>query len=390
MKYLPTLFVLAIFGLTSSAAIIPRQLAPCCFSLNAQGGDDPKANGPVQLDSLGLNHVSSNNPRGSYCVNGGATITTSQNRTCFVNPISNVLECEAAGFTPESSLLQLNGSTLAFKGSQDWWACPSVGAASDGSYIIYSAQIDQSHTAACKHITLLAAGFSCTALGRPAPPSQPSSSATPNSLLATNSTPTVLAQLSAPTPIGQPVPGDSIQASQVSSAPSALCPTDISGKFLPPNLIIPVNSDAPNTAYGTQYTASISSTNSSTFTFDIPSSPSYNGTCALIFLFPFGNQAQFPYDFSGIEREQLSDGGLKFALLSNHVSENLTFATLPNTQTDYGKTEVLPGNGYNIATYQCQSGQKVSYVVGAVGDVELSFFEATGKSPLGVFVVPCA
>jgi hypothetical protein len=173
------------------------------------------------------------------------------------------------------------------------------------------------------------------------------------------------------------------------STSSGSCPTAFSDDISIPHLIVPVNSAAPTTPYGHQYSVSISSTNSTTFTFDIPPFAPYTGTCALLFLFPFSEDAQFPYDFTGIEREQLSHGGLNFALLSSPVSESTTFATLPSVQTDYGKREILPGGGFYIAKYQCQSGQRVSYKASSVGDVGLNYFQSTGKNPIGLYVVPC-
>ena len=66
-----------------------------------------------------------------------------------------------------------------------------------------------------------------------------------------------------------------------------------------PHLIVPINSTAPNKAYGTGYNSTASGTVSSIFNFDIPQS--YAGkTCSLEFLFPTQDQLETSaYEFSG-------------------------------------------------------------------------------------------
>jgi Ubiquitin 3 binding protein But2 C-terminal domain len=152
-------------------------------------------------------------------------------------------------------------------------------------------------------------------------------------------------------------------------------------------LIIPISPESPATAFGTQYTATITPENSTIFAFDIPYT--YTGTCALIFLFPFGDRAQFPYTFSGIEEEDASRGGLDFALLNGEINDATTFNSLPPVGIEYGMTEVLPGNNYTIAVGPCGSGEMVGYEVSSVGGVVLEYFQSIGGSPIGLWVVPC-
>lgn len=90
-----------------------------------------------------------------------------------------------------------------------------------------------------------------------------------------------------------------------------------------------------------------------------------------------------------MEQEEGSDGGLDFALLESVAGPQVTYRTTPPVHTDYGKTAVLPGNNYTIATFPCKSGMS-SYSVSSVNDVELDFFQNSNPNPIGLFVVPCS
>ncbi|KAG9816487.1 hypothetical protein KCV05_g20465, partial [Aureobasidium melanogenum] len=91
-------------------------------------------------------------------------------------------------------------------------------------------------------------------------------------------------------------PASSAPASSkpASSAPASgtsgnVCATTLTGAYQTPHAIIPVNKNSPSTSYGTQYDAYLSSSNSTIFNFDIPSS--YAGKqCTVIFLLPNKSQ----------------------------------------------------------------------------------------------------
>ena len=66
-----------------------------------------------------------------------------------------------------------------------------------------------------------------------------------------------------------------------------------------------------------------------------------------MFLFPYASTLDLqnsPFYFSGIEEEQGENGGLDFSLLKDVADLEVTYKTTPEVETDYGKTEVLPGN----------------------------------------------
>jgi hypothetical protein len=152
------------------------------------------------------------------------------------------------------------------------------------------------------------------------------------------------------------------------------CPENLSGSYQFPHLIIPINCTSPNTTYGTQYSATVSSTVSSIFNFDIPAS--YSGqTCSLIFLFPNKQDLQTSsYTFSG-------DGKIDFSLLSGIADQSTDYANAPGVQTDYGVTTVAPGNSYSIASFGCPAGKAVSFELENAGTTNLTYFQDYGAPP---------
>jgi hypothetical protein len=357
----PTILLL-VSGFVVSAAVIQRQNpVPCCFSLFAQGS----VSGHVGEDTIGENGIGGNFPQSMYCVSNGS-FTDYGGQPCTILSSNGQFVCEANSTPTGSGFTFAENGDLLHSGSPNYFACPSPGLANDGNFNIFSDSIADS--TGCTSITLLTGGFSCAVLGRPSSTSAISAATTTAKIQpTTTATPTVT----------------------LTSTTTPSCPTDISsGTFVVPNLIIPVSPESPDTAFGTQYNATITPENSTIFAFDIPYS--YNGDCALIFLFPFGDRAQFPYTFSGIEEEAGSDGGLGFALLNGAVDDATTFHSLPPIGIEYGTTEVLPGNNYTIAVGPCASGEMVGYEVSSVGGVVLQYFQSVGGSPIGLWVVPCS
>ena len=127
--------------------------------------------------------------------------------------------------------------------------------------------------------------------------------------------------------------------------------------YLKPRLIVPVNSNQPDTAYGTQYNAYVGNGNSTIFSFDIPSS--YKGmTCSVIFLFPKLTDLQTSsYTFSG-------SGSISFDQLSGAATQQTTYDSCPSVQSNMGTVSPQPGNSYVVASQSCAAGQ-----VQAIGQV---------------------
>ena len=163
---------------------------------------------------------------------------------------------------------------------------------------------------------------------------------------------------------------------------SKSCPTTLSGEFQFPHLIIPVSSASPTEAYGTSYFGEVSSTVSSIFNFDIPSS--YGGAqCSLIFLFPMQDQLQTSsYTFSG-------SGGIEFQSLMSPATEATSYSSAPGIKQTIATLNVAPGNSYVLANYPCPAGETVSIKAIASGDVSLRYFQDYNPSPIGLYIIKC-
>lgn len=166
------------------------------------------------------------------------------------------------------------------------------------------------------------------------------------------------------------------------AAPTPSCPTDLSGNYEFPHLIIPIDSSNPNNAPGTSYFGEVSSTISSIFNFDIPAADA-GKKCSLIFLFPDQSQlTTSSYTFSG-------NGGIDFSLLSGVATSATSYNNAPGVSTDYGVVTVSPGHSYNIATFDCPANTAVSFELKASGDTALKYFQDYNPSPIGLYITTC-
>ncbi|KAJ5834805.1 hypothetical protein N7447_000831 [Penicillium robsamsonii] len=180
----------------------------------------------------------------------------------------------------------------------------------------------------------------------------------------------------------------SVPASSATSKPSATgtsggaCPTDLSGNYEIPHLIIPVDSSSPSTTAGTGFNGTVSSTMSTLFNFDIPNADA-GKTCSLIFLFPkLEDLETSSYSFSG-------DGKIDFAKLSSIADSSTNFGNMPSVSQDLGTITVSPGNSYLVSTFSCPAGQAVTYEIKNAGSTDFNFFEDWNPSPLGLYITTC-
>ncbi|KAI9047299.1 hypothetical protein LZ554_008747 [Drepanopeziza brunnea f. sp. 'monogermtubi'] len=189
-----------------------------------------------------------------------------------------------------------------------------------------------------------------------------------------------------------PSPPESCQNVAAEEPATATCPTDISpGPFEFPHLIVPTSPVAPSQSLGNSSLATISTTNTTLFNFDIPSS--YTGSCSLLFLFPYMSEmspSAGAYKYSGQEQVVYQNGGLNFALLDGIANAETTFTSTPPVKADYGKVAILPGNRYTVATFPCQSGTPITIQVRSVNNTSLRYSQNSARSPIGLYVVPCA
>jgi hypothetical protein len=333
-------------------------------------------NGTVSQDAIGEPRIGGTFPQGSFLIQD-QIMTDSLNHTCLISSTTSQLEC-TQGLPGSKFLFSNNFFILHDDTNSNWLACPASGPDQDGSYNIYSSQ--KADQTGCQAIELQAGGFGCAGLGRSSTTSAtsiPTATSTQVNQVSTTSTSTTSTTTATP-----------------ASAPAAACPTDISsGTFQFPHLIVPTSNQSPNTAFGNSYKAYISPINSTLFNFDIPTTAPYTGTCSLVFLFPYASEldpSAGKYYFSGIEEEEGEHGGLDFALLSGVATAGTTYNTTPAVTTDYGKTEIIPGNNYTIATFPCQNKTPITISGTSVGNVELDYFQDSAPKPIGLYIVPCA
>jgi hypothetical protein len=336
------------------AVAVSREAIPCTFSLTAVGMDD----GSVREDTIGQPRIGGTYPKNTYIIENGS-LKDSRGHTCIVAEGSSQLQCTAG--LPNNTPFSLSDKNyVEHDYSSNWLACPADGPGNDRSSSIFSdAKQDQT---GCHAVQLLAGGFACAALGRPSNPQ--GSSAAPY--------PTV----------------DSVLRS------AASCPNDIrSGTFQYPHLIVPTSPQSPDHAFGNSYKAFISPTNTTLFNFDIPDQAPYLGACSLVFQFPYRSQLAWhnepTFYFSGLEQEVGSNGGLNFALLSGVADSSTTYNDIAPIDTNYGKTKIVPGNNYTIATFPCRAGT-FTYEVSSVGGIEFDFYQDSRPYAVGLYIVPCS
>ncbi|EPE29387.1 hypothetical protein GLAREA_00547 [Glarea lozoyensis ATCC 20868] len=362
------------------AIAVPREAVPCTFSLTAVGME----NGSIRQDTIGQPRIGGMYPKNTYIIENGS-LKDSRGHTCIIAEGSSQLQC-TAGLPNNTPFSLSDNNYVEHDRNSNWLACPADGPSNDGSSIIFS-DAKQDKTG-CYAVEILAGGFACAALGRPSSPGvsstssvdSPGSTTTIQGQITTHTTVTVT---TAPYPTVETV----VRA-------EASCPNDIrSGIFQYPHLIVPTSPQSPDHAFGNSYKAYISPTNTTLFNFDIPDQAPYLGTCGLVFQFPYRSQLAWhnepTFYFSGLEQEVGSNGGLNFALLSGVADSSTTYNDIAPVDTNYGKTKIVPGNNYTIATFPCRAGT-FTYEVSSVGGVEFNFYQDSRPYAVGLYIVPCS
>jgi hypothetical protein len=194
-------------------------------------------------------------------------------------------------------------------------------------------------------------------------------------------TSTVTVTRAKPTATVAPEYPSSVQPAPAPAHPTS-CPVDLHGTYEYPHLIVPVNSDSPDKAYGTSYNGKVDKTTCSIFNFDIPYSYS-DKQCSVVFLFPEQKDlVTSSYTISG-------SGQTSFSKLSKAADENTSYANKPSKESELAKLTVAPGNSYLIASGDCAAGQKISYEMCSGGDFALDYFQDYNPSPIGLYIRTC-
>lgn len=184
-------------------------------------------------------------------------------------------------------------------------------------------------------------------------------------------------------PVSSATSAETATSASAATSASSSCPTDLSGTYQYPHLIVPINSSSPTTAYGTSYDGTITPTVSTIFNFDIPAS--YSGkTCSLVFLFPTKAELETSsFTFN-------DEGSISVSMLESAATKETTYDTAPS-KTGSSKTlsGVEPGNSYLVFTGECASGETIAYEFSSEDGLSLEFFEDYNPSPIGAYVTVC-
>ncbi|KAI7204993.1 hypothetical protein D0869_00276 [Hortaea werneckii] len=172
------------------------------------------------------------------------------------------------------------------------------------------------------------------------------------------------------------------QTKPASTSQSSACPTDLSGKYQYPHLIVPISSEHPDQSYGTSYNGQINGTTSSVYNFDIPQS--YEGqTCSLVFLFPKKSDLETSdFTFNG-------EGSISVDHLSSAAMQSTTYNSCPKSAEHAGDFSPMPGNSYVVSTGDCAAGTTQSYELSASGGLSLEYFQDYNPSPIGLYITTC-
>lgn len=226
-------------------------------------------------------------------------------------------------------------------------------------------------------------GSSSVAPSAPAGVAQSTSSATPAPSAPAEVVDSSSSAVVQPSTMSSAAVTSATSVASLTSSAGGHCPTTLSsGNYQYPHLIIPIDSSSPDTAAGTSYNGTVSSTISTIFNFDIPSSYS-DQTCSLVFLFPKKADLETSsYSFSG-------DGKVDFAKLSSVATQSTDYSNAPSVSQDLGELTISPGNSYVLSTFACPSGETIAYEMKNAGSTELDFFEDWNPSPLGLFITTC-
>ncbi|KAI9835378.1 MAG: hypothetical protein M1837_003788 [Sclerophora amabilis] len=323
-----------------SHALVARQ-DTCYFDLTAEGGQSGKV---VQLED-GQNRIGGDHAKGKYSIDESGGLTDDKGRGCILTPPTTQFQCDTGASPTPGFSVDCDGK-VKYQDSTTFHACPT---GDMGSYNIYT--VPPPNQDQCVEITL--SGDSC----KPDCPASTSESPAPHY---------------SPPPTPEPKPAPKHEG----------CPTDLSGEFEYPHLIVPIDSSNADHAEGTSYFGEVSSTVSSIFNFDIK--PSDAGkTCSLVFFLP----KQEDLDTSSFSLS--GSGGIDFSKLSGPASSETTYNNAPGEETNYGVTTVAPGNSYTIATFDCPANKAVGYKLSAEHDTKLHYFQDYNPNPIGLFITVC-
>ncbi|RMJ21799.1 hypothetical protein PHISP_07336 [Aspergillus sp. HF37] len=336
----------------------------CCFTLTSNGGVTDTAG---QLDD-GQVRVGGEYPPSHFCIDDDGCITDGTGSGCILTSATTQFQCNlgddhTCGFEVNSKGL------LTYKGDSHFVACK----ATPDEYNIYY-DPDEDKVSSCVDITLTANG--CNGCG-PKPTETVTVTKTVEECppTKTHTQPTHTKPTETKPTHTKPTHTKPTHTKPTDTQPtSSTCPTNLSGDYEFPHLIVPIDSEHPDAAKGTSFFGTISDTVSTIFNFDIPWSDA-GRTCSLIFLFPEQEDLQTSsFTFSG-------DGKIEVEKLEAPATGQTTFNNAPDTAKEYGVTTIAPGNSYMIATFDCPAGERIAFEVSSAGTTEFHYFQDYNPAP---------
>ncbi|KAK9243882.1 ubiquitin 3 binding protein But2 C-terminal domain-containing protein [Lipomyces tetrasporus] len=193
--------------------------------------------------------------------------------------------------------------------------------------------------------------------------------------------PTTATEVVTETPETTPSPTSSSSSS--SSSSTATSSTCVPSTSLYPNLIIPINSNKPDTALGTQYWANLTKSSSEEqdvlLQFDV--NIKYTGTCELKFMFP-DNPITFPFVLEG-------DTTIEIFALTSQLTESATWNDYPSVGELVDTVTLTRGQDSYAKGTKCAAGSYQGYLLKCTGNCVVEYFIDYNPPPVGTVLLPC-
>ncbi|KAI4604965.1 hypothetical protein J4E90_008402 [Alternaria incomplexa] len=144
--------------------------------------------------------------------------------------------------------------------------------------------------------------------------------------------------------------------------------------------LIPIDKADPTKVIGNGYTAQLSPTISTVFVYDIR--PEFAGkTCTLALHMP----PPFPLPETAPVQIR-TPGGISVSRLANQVPDTVSMQSVGNSSLVGVAQLIEPARQYNVASFPCEAGQRVSYQVDSINGLDMNWFQMTYPA-LGLFML---
>ncbi|KAI4671111.1 uncharacterized protein J4E88_009509 [Alternaria novae-zelandiae] len=156
--------------------------------------------------------------------------------------------------------------------------------------------------------------------------------------------------------------------------------TPLQEPFEYPHQLIPIDKADPTKVIGNGYTALLSPTISTVFVYDIRAE--FAGkTCTLALHMP----PPFPIPETAPVQIR-TPGGISVSRLANQVSDTVSMQSVGNSSLVGVVQLIEPAHQYNVASFPCEAGQRVSYQVDSINGLDMNWFQMTYPA-LGLFML---